>query len=191
MTLMYLNKQRNRAELGWQEIKGSLPAGTEFTFSRDRNKVKFTEPETEYDQQAKAFLERFHLTMEIVWSGTSGPPWDSKYPHGDQYTVTLKYREGIDTLTFPFWTSFRDSYYAHGAYTFESNVRDFFTDPSPYDVLSALSGDSALDPDPDQIARDIGGGYTPSRYYELAAWGNKLRRFFRGQEVLDALNEIQ
>lgn len=150
---------------------------------------------SEYDKQAQAFLDKFHITFKATWKGDDKcPPWvDMKlkkangdcrrcrHIHGDRFSVTLSRRQPRRaTLSFSFWNSFHAR-------------MDGITDLGAYPVLSSISNDvrcpdtfedfcAGYDYDADSIAAF-------KTFKRCARFAERLQAFFSGEEQ-DALGEI-
>lgn len=135
---------------------------------------------SEYDQQAKKFLDRFGLKFRTTKKGDCCPPYcDRKCIHGDRYRVTIS-RKGGGRIAFDFWNSYQA-------------MRDG-EEPSAYDVLACISGDVYAPEDFAKFCSEY--GYDEDSRQAEATWkrvdkfARRLRTFFRAETEREALAEI-
>jgi hypothetical protein len=149
------------------------------------------EPST-YDKQANDFLDRNGLKFRATLSDTKAPAWkEPGEKSGHHYRVTLSrtfdnfnQATGVQPpsrLVFDFWGSIADA----------ENGRD----PSAYDVLACISGDSyCADQSFAEWCGDYGEDVDSIRalqtFRRCSAFAKRLRAFFTEAE-LEQLSEIQ
>jgi hypothetical protein len=125
---------------------------------------------SEYEAEGAAFLSRFGFTLR-AHPGDKAANWT---PSGNHYEVEIFRTDRLEPLRFDYWGSAHD--------------KDLNKAPSSYDILACLSTDSTIPEDPDEVAEELG-PMPPSKAYECAAFGKRIREFFEAEE-LDALREI-
>jgi hypothetical protein len=151
---------------------------------------------SEYDKQAQAFLDKFHITFKATWKGDKCPPWvdmslkkangdcpNCSYIHGDRYRVVLRRDRLLQRtpLSFDFWNSFHAK--SEGS-----------TELDAYHVLACISNDvrcpdtfeefcAGYDYDADSIAAF-------KTFKRCARFAERLQAFFSEEEQV-ALQEIQ
>ncbi len=136
---------------------------------------------TEYEAQARRFLETNNLTIKTAFKGDKCPHWDnSKHIHGDRYRVTIKRIYNIwngqpHSISFDFWNSLHDK---------ESGNK-----PTAYDVLACISSDAYMPTNPDEVVAELG-EMKPSQAIATANFAKKLQSFFTKEE-LEQLSKIQ
>ncbi len=130
---------------------------------------------TDYEAQAKRFLDKFNLSLKVAFKGDKCPPWDdARHIHGDRYRVTIK-RQDRRSISFDFWNSLNDK---------QNGER-----PTAYDILAAISSDATMPTDPDQVVEEMG-EMKPSQAIAVAKFAKKLQAYFT-EEELEKLAEIQ
>jgi hypothetical protein len=154
---------------------------------------------SEYEKQAKDFLERFGLEFQATkHPNQKAPNWEDAskarqnwseverkhVASGFRYLVTITKKDG-QSVEFDFWGSIDARVKA---------VRNGFggvtmQHPTAYDVLACISGDASAPDDADEVAAEFG-IVKPSQALAIVEFGRKLRAFFT-QEELEALSEIQ
>lgn len=139
---------------------------------------------SEYEAQAREFLDRFGLTMEIASRSFEPPEWYEDGPIGNRYFVVigrLGRRSGkTKRLGFLFWGSAAD--------------KDANRPPGAYDVLACVSGDIGTQEKFEDFCADM--GYNADSRKAEATWkrclmfSRKVHGFFDDEE-LAALGGIQ
>jgi len=158
---------------------------------------------SEYEKQAQAFLDKFHITFEATWKGDKCPPWGTSDPkangpcpncrhmHGDRFQVeigrdltrmpTVVRAADLRILSFDFW----NSHQAQQAGT---------TDLGAYDVLACLSGDVNCPDTFEDFCSEYGYEEDSRKAFNTfkrcARFAERLRAFF-SEEEREALQEIQ
>jgi len=121
--------------------------------------------ENEYDQQAKAFLEKYGIKLSIKRGDYKEPLWEG--PHGDHYRITVTKKSG-KRISFSFWDSI-------------ANMQEG-KQPRPYDALACMSADSNYaDMTADEIIQELDG--TIAQAQATVKFAQKLRNFFTEQEL--------
>jgi hypothetical protein len=137
---------------------------------------------SEYENQARKFLEDQGLRLSIHYKDTVSDPWgnaDANHGVHDKYRVTLRRTDQKGSFSFNFFNSI----VAH-----EKHER-----PTAYDVLACLSLES-YEPEGDKYDFFKEFGYEPSRenealYHRVKRFAKRINAFFTDQE-LEKLREI-
>lgn len=155
--------------------------------------------QTNYQQQAQSFLDKFGIKFRATLSDTKVAPWRADdeaqgvHKSGHHFRVTLSkarpayrlYEEIAKGQTyrivFDFWSSIADA---------EAGIKTV----TPYDVLACISSDTSCP----ETFKDFCGefGYEADSIKALqtfrrcSAFAKRLREFFT-QEEIEALQEIQ
>ena len=153
--------------------------------------------ESKYDVQAREFLAKFSLVLEIRRAEfQTCPEWNKqdcekgKHGHGIKYVVMIVRALPVrswpasqlpeltpPSLEFPFWNSKAEA------------QKPLPHKPSAYDVLAHLSSDANSPTTPDAVYAEFG-DMKPSEATIIATHALKVHSFFTALEV-EALSEIQ
>ena len=166
-------------------------------------------PMSKYEAQARRFLVRFNLRLDVKEGNGKCPVWDAKkckqgqHEHGQHYEVTLqrlRFKTIMLSETGMCPNGHKDClsarcYLDKGrpsnlVFDFWGSIHDAEEGkaPSAYDVLACIGGDIQTSEDADEVAEDMG-GMKPSQAFACVEWGKKLRAFFTTEEQ-EAVSEI-
>lgn len=150
---------------------------------------------TQYDKQAKDFLERFGLSFRATVAPEDfqrPAPWSDGKKSGLLYRVTIsRTKNPACRIAFDFWGSIHDREIIELG---ENLIRMAKAKPSAYAVLAHIACDAPDVGDFDEFCRVFGEDHDSRRAF--ATWervrlhSKKLRGFFTAEE-LEALAEIQ
>jgi len=140
----------------------------------------------DYKEQAKNFLKKFNLLLNIREAvPQKSPIWAKDGNHGINYWVTLsENKTGGKSFSFDFWGSIADK---------ENNGRGFAKRPSAYDILACLNtydkdvsfGDFCLSYGYDEDS------ITAEKTYKAVMLQIEGLENVLSKEAIEALNDIQ
>ena len=158
---------------------------------------------SEYEKQAQAFLDKFHITFKATWMGDKCPPWVTSGPkangpcpncrhmHGDRSQVeigrdltrmpTVVCAAALRILSFDFWNSYQAQ-------------QDGITDLDAYPVLSSISYDVHCPDTFEDFCAEYGEEEDSRRAFNTfkrcARFAKRLQAFF-SEEEREALQDIR
>lgn len=155
---------------------------------------------SEYEAQAQAFLDRFGIKFRATLKGYKCPPFcdGDKHVHGIRYRVTLwrsKQREP-DVYTTEKGFCGHTDHPKRVSFDFWNSQADMKAgkNPTPYDVLSCISGDVNCPDDFAEFCAEY--GYNVDSITDRKTWkrclalAEKLQAFFSEEEI-EELQEIR
>lgn len=129
----------------------------------------------EYERQAKAFLEKFNLTVSAIYLDYEPPIWDDNQEcNHPRYRIRIKRIEAKRSFTFYFWDSIANA---------EKGKK-----PTPYSVLTTVSAESYIHEDFNDFCANFGYDIDSRKAYKMF---ERCQRFARRINLFFSVGELE